>query len=264
MRAEQFVGQLRERGYAASVFRCSPLSKHAGLAAIEAHVARHSDDLAQWLHDLPKPVALMACNDMRGYHVISTCGARGIAVPDEIAVLGVDNDEVQCELCDPPLTSIDPEPARMGYEAAAMLHRMIRGETVPSTRLLAKPVKVVTRSSTGVLAIADRNVADAVRLLREHACQGTEFRQICAELSLSPSTLNRWCHKWLGRSPMAEITRVRIERVHELLTTTNLPLEAIAHLSGFRHVESVCRMMKRMSGKTAGEYRRQAGTLDRL
>ena len=92
---------------------------------------RYAGELAEWLHGLPKPLALLACNDMRGQQVVTVCEQSGIAVPDEVAVLGIDNDDVQCELCNPPLSSIDPNIEQISYEAAALLDRMMRGEPPP-------------------------------------------------------------------------------------------------------------------------------------
>ena len=257
LRAVEFERALTARGFHAEQFRCRPAPRGGGLAKVEAAVMRRSGELADWLRRLPKPAALLACNDMRGQQVMTVCDEAGIRVPDEVAVLGIDNDDVQCELCDPPLSSIDPNVARIGYEAAALLERMVRGEPPPQTRLLVEPCGVVTRRSTDVLAIADRDVAETIRFVREHACElGIEVEGLLGRLNFSRATLNRWFRKWLGRSPAEEITRVRLERVKELLATTALPLEEIAHRSGFQHVESMCRMVKRTTGQTPGEFRK--------
>lgn len=260
-RAKAFVEYLAQHDYQADVFACSHLPRTAGLAAIEAHVMRQSALLARWLRGLPKPVGLMACNDMRAMQVLAVCSENGVAVPDDVAVLGVDNDDVQCELANPPLSSIDPNVARIGYEAAALLHRLIRGEHPSPPRLLVEPAGVITRRSTDVLAIPDRDAAEAVRLLREHACDGMEVETILSRLSVSRSTLERWFRKWLGRSPSAEIVRVRLHRVKELLAGTDLPLEEIARVAGFHYVESMCRIMKRTAGQTPGEFRQQSRRL---
>jgi LacI family transcriptional regulator len=257
LRADNFAECLARHGHVASMFTCPRAAKTVGLAEVEAHSVRQASLLARWIGDLPKPVAVMAANDMRGQQILSVCGEIGIAVPDEVAVLGVDNDDLQCELCDPPLSSIDTGAPRTGYEAAALLHRMIQGERPSLPRRLPESVHLVTRRSTDVLAIADLDVAEAVRFVRQQALAGMDVERILSRLSFSRSTLGRWFRKWLGRTAAEEITRVRVNHVKELLVTTSLPLDKIAHLSGFQHVESMCRVVKRTVGQTAGQYRRR-------
>jgi LacI family transcriptional regulator len=258
LRSENFQVSLDAQGLHADVFAFGQNPPQGGLADVEAYAARRGGELARWLKALPKPVALLACNDMRGQQIVTACAEAGIAVPDEVAVLGIDNDDVQCELANPPLSSIDPNVEQIGYEAAALLDRMIAGDPPPSARVLVEPCGVVTRRSTDVLAIANRDVAEAIRFVRERASSpGLKIEDLLTRLNLSRATLNRWFRKWLGRSPSAEITRVRLGRVQDLLATTALPLEEIAQRSGFQHVESMCRMVKRVTGQTPGELRRQ-------
>jgi LacI family transcriptional regulator len=226
-----------------------------GLADIEANALGQSGDLTRWLADLPRPVGLMACSDIRARHVFDICLDAKIAVPDEIAVLGVNNDDMLCELCSPPLSSIDLNAERIEHDAAAILHSMIQGGQAPRAKVLVQPAGIVTRRSTDLLAIADREIAEAVRYLREHACKEVDIDELAAQLKVSRSTLGRWCSKSLGRSPSEEITRVRLNRVRELLVSTVLPMERIARLTGFPHVESLFRLFKQVSGQTPGQYR---------
>ncbi len=257
LRAGQFQEALAAHGFRADRFRGRQLPRNAGLAKVEAYAMRHSGELAGWLRGLPKPLALLACNDMRGQQLVTVCEQAEIAVPDEVAVLGIDNDDVQCELCNPPLSSVDPNVEQISYEAASLLDRMMRGEPPPQTHILVPPRGVVTRRSTDVLAVPDRDVAAAIRFVREHACEpGIEIEDILGHLEVSRATLKRWFRKWLGRSPRAEINRVRLNRVQDLLAATALPLDEIALRCGFEHVESMCRMVKRSTGHTAGEYRK--------
>jgi LacI family transcriptional regulator len=228
-----------------------------GLAGIEACALDQAGDLAQWLSGLPRPVGLLACNDIRARHVLDACLDAKITVPDEIAVLGVDNDDMLCELCNPPLSSIDLNAERIGHDAAALLHGMIQGEPAPRAKLLIEPAGIVTRRSTDLLAIADREIAVAIRYLREHACEEIDIDDLAVQLKVSRSTLGRWCSKSLGRSPSEEITRIRLNRVRELLVSTVLPMERIARLTGFPHVESLFRLFKQVTGQTPGQYRRE-------
>jgi LacI family transcriptional regulator len=259
LRSACFARCLTLRGFDVHRFVCPRGARSAGLAAIETHVMRYSAKLAQWLRDLPKPVALLACNDMRGQQVLTVCDEAGILVPDEVAVLGVDNDDVQCEMCNPSLSSIDLNVERIGHEAAALLDRLFRGEPSPASRILVEPGNVVSRRSTDVLVIADRDVAEAVRVVRDSACDGAEIEEILNKLHFSRSTLDRWFHKWLGRTPHEELVRVRLERVKDLLLTTQLSMEEVAFRSGFRHVETMYRVVKRATGQTPGDFRAQSG-----
>ena len=126
-------------------------------------------------------------------------------------MIGADNDEVLCELSDPPLTSIDPNAKRMGYEGAALLDRMIHGQLPPAGRTLIKPLGIVARESTNVLAVADPAVAKAMCFIREHACEGITVGDVCQHLHYSHSTLLRAFANALGRSPKDEILRVRLQ-----------------------------------------------------
>ena len=256
LRAKCYQEALAEHDRPVHLFASSPRSRKMSLAESEAYALGRAEKLAQWLQGLPKPVALLACNDKRGQQVAAACAELGIDVPDQVAVLGIDNDDVQCELCNPPLSTIDPNVEQVGYEAAALLDRLIAGEPPPPTLILVEPSRVVVRRSTDVLAIANREMAEAVRFVRDHACDPElEIEDLVAQLDLSRKTLDRWFQKCLGRSPHEEIARVRLARIQDLLATTTLPPDEIALLSGFGHVGSMCRMMKRMTGQSPGEYR---------
>lgn len=256
-RREQFRDYARARGFDARVFEGAGLRHAIGLAQIEEDTARHGRELGAWLRGLPKPVGVYACNDIRAFQVLSICRENDIAVPDDVAVVGVDDDPVLCTLSDPPLSSVDPNAQRIGYEAAAMLHRMIDGlgPAEPAETRIA-PAGVVTRRSSDVLAVADREVAGAVRHIRLHACDGLTVEDVARRAGMSRRTLERRFAEHLGRSPSAEITRVRLRRVQELLVGTDLPVEKVAREAGFTHLESLYRLFKKTSGLTPGEYRR--------
>ena len=258
LRAECFVKRLGERGLQAHVFSYPGLQAATGLAAIESHAMQYADQLTDWIGRQPKPLALLACNDERGQQALTLCRQAGIAVPDEVAVLGVDNDDVECELCDPPLSSIDPNCEQIGYQAAALLDRMMKGKPSPSSRILVPALGVVARRSTDALAVEDPDAADAIRFVREHACGGISIEDVVKHVGVSRSTVQRWFEKHLRHSPAVEIMRVRVQRIQESLRTTDMTLEAIAQAAGFTHVESMQRTFKRMVGLTPGEYRRQS------
>lgn len=215
------------------------------------------DDLATWIRELPKPVGVMACYDLRGLQVLDACRRSGVAVPDEAAVIGVDNDDLLCELSHPPLTSVIPNTHRTGYEAAKLLDEMMSGKKVRGETHLIPPLGIATRQSTDVLAIEDRNVARAVHFIREHAYDGIKVKDVLKAVPHSRTLLEGRFKKLLGRTPHEEILRVRLNRVKQLLTETDLPLEQIAERSGFPHVEYLSVAFRREVGMPPSRFRAQ-------
>lgn len=257
-RREYFTEYLSELGYKVSVFQCPRQSHDRDSSTFEAHGVLDAEALAAWVASLPKPVGLMACNDARGEHVLDACSQCGIVVPDETAVIAVGNDDVVCDLCAPTLSSIEPNTRKMGYEAAALLDRMISGEDLPTVKILVGPLDVITRQSTDVLTIADGDVAAAMHFIREHAAEGVNVEDVLEHVGVSRSTLERRFARFVGRSPKAEIIRAQLHRVKQLLSRTDYPLVKIAQLAGFNHVEYMCNIFKDKTGQTPGQYRKQS------
>ena len=212
--------------------------------------------LMRWLARLRKPVAIFCSNDVRGQHVLDACHRASLAVPEEVSVLGVDNEQLICELCDPPLSSVIPNPERVGFEAAEMLDDLMAGRQPSSTRRIIEPIGVATRQSTDVSAIADRDVAEAAHYIRQHAFDGINVSDVLKRVPLSRSLLERRFRKYLKRSPQMEIRHVQLKRVKQLLSETELPLERVASLAGFVHPEYMHVVFKRETGQTPGQFRR--------
>ena len=249
-RGRYFVEYLAQRGYSASVHRGR--HQRAGLSpyAIEARALNDETSLAAWINSLPKPVGVMTCNDSRAQHVVMACGLAGVAVPDEVAIIGAGNDETVCDMCNPPLSSVVPDSRKIGYSAAVLLDRMLHAESPPAETILVQPLGVVTRLSTDVVAIGDADVTAAVRLIRQHACEGIRVEDLLGSLQVSRSTLERRFYKYLGRSPKTEIFRVRLQRVRQLLAATDYSLSEIAQRTGFSHVSNMCHLFRQKTGQT--------------
>lgn len=213
--------------------------------------------LSRWLQQLPKPVGVMACNDMRALQVITAAQLAQLLVPEQVAVLGANNDAVRCELSYPPLSSVATDPFQSGHQAAETLDRMMAGLPVEHSQLRIDPRGVVTRHSTDVLAVDDRNVAAALAYIREHACDGITVDQVLRHAAASRSQLEKKFRRFLGRSPQSEIRRVQIEQIRRLLVETEYPLKKIAELAGFEHVEYMSVVFKRITALTPGEFRRR-------
>ncbi len=252
-----FVSFVRVAGFEPHIYEMAARPGAVGVTnRVESMGLMYERAVADWIESLPKPVAIMACNDVRGQQVLNACRDRGIAVPDDASVIGVDHDELICELCDPPLSSVEPNTQKIGYEAAAMLERMMTGETAQPRKTFIEPLGIVARMSTDVLATRDRQVAAALRFIRENACNGIGVEDVLEHVHISRSTLERRLIKIVGRSPKAHITRVQIDRVKQLLHSTDFNLVKIARLTGYPHHETMCSIFKRETGFTPGEYRR--------
>ena len=246
-RCEHFTAHLRAAGCACFVYR--PTKRFS--PDDEGQVK----DIALWLAKLPKPLGVMACYDLRGQQVLDACRRQSLAVPEDVAVLGVDDDDLLCELSSPPLSSVVLNTQRTGYEAAALLDRLMSGQRVAPATYLIPPLGVTTRQSTDVLAIEDRHVARAVHFIRGHACDGINVEDVLKAVPHSRRLLESRFKKLLGRTPHEEITRVQINRVKQLLTETELSLEQIAELAGFAHVEYLSVVFKKKTGLPPGRYR---------
>lgn len=223
-------------------------------------------DLTNWLGSLRPPVAVMAGNDLRGQQVLDACAELGLRVPEEIAVIGVDNDDLLCRVCSPSLSSVIPDAEAVGYRAAEILSRLMAGESaetaaeVNSRQMngpqIIPPRGIRSRQSTDVVAIAGREIAAALHFIREHACRGISVDEVVENCQVSRSTLERQVRRYLGRTPQEEIRHVQIKRVQDLLRTTDLSVEKIAAMTGFTHAEYLHVVFKRITGLTTGEYRR--------
>jgi LacI family transcriptional regulator len=197
----------------------------------------------------------MAANDDCGMHVLRACRDVGAVVPDQVAVIGVDNDEFLCGLSSPPLTSIELGCEEIGYEAAAVLERLMRGEKVPRRLAPVKPRRVVCRQSTDILAVDDEESARAIHYIRTHACARIRVRDVCNHVGASRARLEPTLRRILGRTIHKEIQRVRIERAKELLRSSGMTIKLIARASGFRTVQYMTRLFRSVTGTTPARFR---------
>jgi len=218
---------------------------------------QHQAAVADWVQSLPKPVGILACTDQLGFWLLDACRRAGIAVPEEVAVVGVENDETLCQMATPRLSSVAFDGDRVGYEAAALLDRLMRGEPPPEQPRVIPPRGVITRQSSDIVAIADTEVAAALRIIREHACHGLTVGELVNQIDLSRTALERRMREAIGRTPGEEIGRVRFARVKALLQETDLPLNAIATRCGMEHPQYMAEAFKKRFGLTPGAYRTQ-------
>ncbi len=210
-----------------------------------------------WVRDLPKPIAMFITNDFEGRVISQCCLELGIAVPEEVALLAVDNDDLLTEVATPPLSSIETGARRVGFEAARVLDAMFRGDAPPEAPIEVPPVRIVVRQSSDVLAIEDPLIAQAVRFIRHHACEPCNVGDLLRAVPISRRQLELRFKKYLGRTPHAEMVRVRLSEARRLLAETDLPIEAVAERSGFGFIQNLAKAMREADGQTPAAYRRQ-------
>jgi LacI family transcriptional regulator len=213
------------------------------------------ESVATWLKQLPKPLGIMAGNDIRGMQILDACRRAEIAVPEEVAVVGVDNEELVCLLAYPPLSSVVPDAFRIGYEAARLMDLMMKGQRPTEMLLTIPPLRIAVRQSSDVMAISDPCLANAMRFIREHACHGISVEDVLQNVAVSRSTLQRSFRKELGQTILEAITATRIERVKQLLAGTDLSMTEIADRAGFSYVEYLSTSFRRQTGQSPNAYR---------
>ena len=251
-REHAFVRHVKRHGHETSVRRVSPHQVHDDSWEV------HQRDLAGWIASLPKPAGLMVCSDHRASHVLEACRRAGVRVPDEVAVIGVDNDQPLCAICHPPLTSIWPNHALVGYEAARLLDQMMRGKMRVPTRTLTPPKETVTRQSTDTLAVRDELVAKVLHIIRERVCDAIRVDEIAALVGASRSVLQRRFSATLGRTINQELISQRVTAAQRMLLDTHLSLAEIAERCGFRHQEYMGVVFKAETKQTPAQFRNQA------
>lgn len=242
-----FVREMAEAGYAAHVYPCARGRRLAW--------GRQQALMARWLAGQPKPVGIMACNDDRGREVPVGCRQARLQVPEEVAVIGVDNDELLCDLSDPPLSSVALCAERAGFEAAALLDDLMAGRVKKPRRLVAAALGVVARRSTDVLVHEDPEVAAALRFIHDCADQPIRVYDVVAHLGEARRSLEIRFRQAVGRLIHAEIQRTRLERARQLRLETDLPLPRVARACGFGSPSYLAAVFHRHLGLTPIKYR---------
>lgn len=248
-RQRSFAANLAKRGFSCSIF--CPLQKttrqwRSVLAS-----------LGNWLQSLPKPVGVMGANDRRAHHILEACRAYQIRVPEEVAVLGVDNDEMLCQLSNPALSSIEQGAKQIGYEAAILLDRMMGGAKPRQQHYVIPPIGVVTRKSTDVLAIEDKVAADAMVFIQSNFHTGINVVDVINALGMSRSALESRFKASTGRSVHEVIRMIQLNHARNLISETNLAMKEIAASAGFRSVQHMTSLFGKSFGQTPAKYRKE-------
>ncbi|MEM7394126.1 MAG: DNA-binding transcriptional regulator, partial [Verrucomicrobiota bacterium] len=228
-RCDNFIETLSEHGFDCAVYEAR------GQQERPSRWEQEQTRLSRWIEKLSKPVGLMACTDQMGFWMLDACKRSGFSIPEDVAVVGVENDESLCEMSTPPLSSLAFRSQTIGYHAARLLDDLIHGRGRAPAETLFPPGDVVTRQSSDGIALDDRRMADALRFIRTEAFGSIDVSTVARAVGLSRSSLERRMREAIGRSPKAEIQRVRFKRVTELLIDTDLTLADIAERVGFEH-----------------------------
>jgi LacI family transcriptional regulator len=248
-----FKRTLAEAGFQTSVYQ-QPAAKYLRKSAKEQFI------IANWLKSLPKPLALMTCNDDRAQDVLAACKIAEFEVPDEVAILGVDNDKLICNFSYPQLSSITLSTERAGYEAAKVLDKLMKGQKIAKNEkeVTILPPHVVTRQSTDIMAIEDKAVAEAVSFIRRNSRKMIQVGDVAQAVGLSRRALEQHFRKALAHSVHEEIKYTRVNQMANMLISTNLSISQIAKLLGYPYAtNNISRYFKQQKGMGPLDYRRK-------
>jgi LacI family transcriptional regulator len=248
-RREAFTSELGKAGFSCAAYE-------ENIASIPSSDAKEQR-LRDWLDALPKPVGILCWYDFWAIPVQSVCRRAGIHVPDEVALIGVDNDELVCHELPVPLTSVDVGPMNIGFRAMELLDRIIRTGRSPRRHIVLPPGNVIARQSSDLLAVQNPDVAEALRFIVASADQPILVRDVLKEVPISRRGLEFQFQKLFGRTPRQQIQHVHVERAKMLLDKNDLSLAMIAERSGFKSQSAFTRVFRRFAHCTPGQYRRQ-------
>ncbi len=249
-RISNFVTRLQRNDASCEIL---PAQGESSPSDWEAHQAK----LIGWLQGLQKPVAIFAATDQLGVRLLDACRRAQIAVPEEVAVVGCENETTLCEFASPTLTSVQFDGETVGFRAAEVLDTWMRGNTPEMAPVLIPPKGIEVRGSSDEFVIEDSIVLRAVRMIRAEALRGITVGEICDRLHLSRSTLDRRMKKTLRRGTKEEIQRIRFREVNRLLRSTDFTIEVISEQTGFTHAHYLSALYRKRYGITPGSYRKQ-------
>lgn len=250
-RGEAFEYALNEQG-----FDCSMLLYPTKVHGMELRKQRSIvQRKAKWLESLPKPIAVFACDDWEAFQFIQFCRQQGVRVPEDVAVIGVGNDELLCNISNPPMSSIRSPEERVGYDAAVLLDRILKGQTV-ETKCFLPPSGMVSRQSSDVMQVGDPVVAKALAFIQEHISEPIKVEDLLGHVYISRTLLERKFRTELGRTPLVEIRRQRIRRARQLLADTGMSIAEIAEACGFSSDIRLSTVFKELTGQSPSAFRK--------
>jgi LacI family transcriptional regulator len=249
-----FVQRLKQEGHSVSIYQ-----QHVASLSVFVDDAglNRRPDLLSWLQNLPKPVALLACQDGRAQEVTQIAATNGLSIPDDISVLGVDNDDLFCALSQPPLSSVAIPWERAGFLAAELLHRILQGEAIPGQQHLVKPTGIVERQSSDTVAVKDADVRNAMQFIRSNAHRLITVDDLVEAGALTRRTLERRFKEVLGYAPLDAIRRARLMRAKLLLSTTEYTVSKVATECGFGRTSWFSKSFSDEFGESPAAFRKR-------
>lgn len=228
----------------------------------ESWHSSQEEDLAQWLKSLKKPAAIFACNDIRALQIAGACRLYDIRVPEDVIILGVDNDRLICGMNTPALSSIEPDHSRQGWRGAEVLQHLLESSNSVTTREAIAPKAIIERPSTDMIVFANPIVAAAVRLIRKKGSESMSAEQIASALEVSRSLLDRSFKNEIGHTVSDEIRRIRLHRISHMLRYTDATIGEIANETGFSTDANLAKFFKSVTGSNPGAYRKSTQKQD--
>jgi LacI family transcriptional regulator len=251
-REKMFRAAVEAAGYVCQTYVRSIAPKGERTADWEAE----QSSVARWLESLPKPVGIFCLDDFRGRHAAAACRHAKLSIPEEVAIVGINNDIMVCELNNPPLSSLDLRGEQIGFEAAKLLAALMDGAPPPKAPIELPPGTVIVRQSSDIMAVPDGSVAAALRYIHDHIEQPLYVDEIARAAGTSRRLLERKFRRELDSTINKEIVKVRLQRVRHLLTNTDKPIPEVAAATGFIYVQQLNQLFKRVTGYTPTAFRR--------
>jgi LacI family transcriptional regulator len=246
-----FRDEVHRHGNTVSAMDIMPFESEAAPMPWTLH-----ERLGAWVKSLPCPCAIFCANDEIGFHLAEACRLAGLRIPDELSLLGVDNDELFCELCNPSISSIEPNHLEVGWRAAACLDRLMRGELPEQAVEYVPPGDIVVRRSADLLRINDPNLAMALRFIQDHACEAIDVDAVAKAAGLSRSVMQRRFKAAFKQTVHARIIQERLQHACQLLVRTARPTGEIADEAGFAHQSYMGAIFRKRLGISPAQYRR--------
>lgn len=212
--------------------------------------------LGRWLASLPKPVGVVAMDDVQALNVLEACRDQGLDVPDDVAVVAVTDDDALCELATPAVTSVTHDRARLGQEAARVLHEAMLAGKPSLAVVLVPPAGITMRRSSDVLAVHDADIRRAIQLIKERGCCDLSAAEVASTVGISRKVLDRKFQHILGRTIHDELQRTRLAEAKRLLTETDHKLLVVSVRAGFTHAAQLCNVFKSAVGMSPMQYRK--------
>jgi LacI family transcriptional regulator len=254
-RGDGFRDTLKKKGYDVYLFNKPVQNKKTEKWSFDV------DKVSSWLQELPKPVALFACDDYYALQITEVCKMFNINVPNDVAVLGVDNDELLCSISSPPLSSIELDVQNGGYELGKLLHDLIEKRKKSPVNVVIKPLHIITRGSTERFAVADHNLKDILQYIEQNHMNPLSVDNLVTISPFSRRVLEKNFKKETGISVYQYIQQFRVEKFAELLVTTDLSLNDAAYMTGFEDYKNVSRIFYKYKSLTPSQYRKKFGTV---